>query len=75
LLPEGRWGEEEAEHYDPLENCFTLATWNKLGYKVKKGEKAIRSITYVAGKENDKEPAPDGDGEQEVRTYRKTVYL
>ena len=36
-----RYGEEEAEEYDPHTNCFTLPTWNKLGFKVRKGEKAI----------------------------------
>jgi hypothetical protein len=44
-----RWGDDEAKQYDPLTNCFTIQTWNKLGYRVKKGEKAIRSITYVEG--------------------------
>jgi impB/mucB/samB family C-terminal domain len=41
------WGDAEAKQYDPLTNCFTIKTWNKLEYRVKKGEKAIRSITYV----------------------------
>src|SRR5437879_2873512 len=66
-----RYGAEEAEKYDPDTNCFTLPTWNKLGFKVRKGEKAIRSMTLVEGEnENAKE------GEQtEKRTYPKTVYL
>src|SRR5712671_466792 len=42
-----RYGEEEAEEYDPQTNCFTLPTWNKLGYRVRKGEKSIRSITLI----------------------------
>jgi hypothetical protein len=69
-----RWGDDEAEKYDPLTNCFTIQTWNKLGYRVKKGEKAIRSITYVDGTG---QPANDDEeeDEQEVRKYRKTVYL
>ena len=66
-----RWGAKEAEQYDPMKNCFTLQTWNILGYKVKKGEKAIWSITYVEAKDQDEK---DGE-EQEVRTYPKTVYL
>jgi hypothetical protein len=69
-----RWGEKEAAKYDPLTNCFTIGTWNQLGYRVKKGEKAIRSITYVEGKDQ-AENEEDGDAEPEVRTYRKTVYL
>src|SRR5712691_10415329 len=66
-----RYGDEEAEEYDPQANCFTLPTWNKLGYVVRKGEKAIRSITLIEKKDlNAKE------GEQsEVIRYPKTVYL
>ena len=66
-----RYGEEEAEEYDPQTNCFTLPTWNKLGFKVRKGEKAIRSITLIEKKDpNAKE------GEQtEIIKYPKTVYL
>jgi hypothetical protein len=67
-----RWGDEEAAQYDPLTNCFTIQTWNKLGYRVKKGERAIRSITYVEAKDPTAE-AEDEDGE--VRIYPKTVYL
>ena len=72
-----RWGEKEAEQYDPLKNCFTLQTWNKLGYRVKKGEKAIRSITYVEAKDNgDTEEKDQQNGEEhDVRKYPKTVYL
>jgi hypothetical protein len=68
-----RWGDQEAEKYDPLTNCFTIQTWNKLGYRVKKGEKAIRSITYVEG--TDQTDDDDAEEDPEVRTYRKTVYL
>jgi hypothetical protein len=70
-----RWGDDEAKQYDPLTNCFTIGTWNQLGYRVKKGEKAIRSVTYVEGKD---QPDTDADGDEQVpdvRTYRKTVYL
>jgi len=69
-----RWGAEEAEQYDPMKNCFTLQTWNTLGYRVKKGEKAIRSITYVEAKDQEETDETDGQ-EQDVRTYPKTVYL
>jgi hypothetical protein len=69
-----RWGDQEAAKYDPLTNCFTIGTWNQLGYRVKKGEKAIRSITYVEGTDQTQN-ADDEDAEQDVRTFRKTVYL
>ncbi len=42
-----RWGEEEAEKYDPLVNCFTLSVWNSKGYMVNEGEHAIQSYTFV----------------------------
>src|SRR2546428_11140879 len=66
-----RYGEEEASNYDPQVNCFTLPTWNKLGFKIRKGEKAIRSMTIV---EVEDETAKEGE-QTEKRTYPKTVYL
>jgi hypothetical protein len=70
-----RWEDEEARRYDPLTNCFTIGTWNQLGYRVKKGEKAIRSVTYVEGA-NQTETDDDGDEQEpDVRTSRKPVYL
>ncbi len=65
-----RYGEEEAAKYNPLANCFTYRTWRAKGYFVKKGEKAIRSVTLV------EVPAEDQEGkEPEVHKYPKTVYL
>src|SRR5438105_239925 len=61
-----RYGEEEAANYDPLANCFTFRTWRTKGYHVKKGEKAIRSMTLKEVKDEDT---------QEVKKYPKTVYL
>ena len=57
-----------------MTNCFTIQTWNALGYRVKKGEKAIRSVTYVEGTDQTGGVEEDEE-EQDVRTYRKTVYL
>src|SRR5438034_3751529 len=62
-----RWGDEEAEKYDPLANCFTFKTWLTKGYVVKKGEKAIRSMTLVE--------VEDTSEKGEKRTYPKTVFL
>src|SRR5437763_15325301 len=66
-----RYGEEEAAKYNPLANCFTCQTWRAKGYYVKKGEKAIRSMTLVEGED---ENAKEGE-QTEKRTYPKTVYL
>jgi hypothetical protein len=65
-----RYGEEEAKNYDPQVNCFTYQTWRQLGFYVKKGEKAIRSMTLVEVPEQDQKGK-----EPEVHKYPKTVYL
>jgi len=59
-----RFGDIEAEEYDPRQNCFTFKGWRQRGYIVKRGEKGIRSITII---EEEK------DGEK-VR-FTKTVWL
>src|SRR6266704_2334071 len=64
-----RWGKEEAENYNPLENCFTFQTWQAKGYKVKKGEKALRSYTLVNGKSS------EDSEDAEVSKYLKGVCL
>ena len=66
-----RYGEEEARNYDPQVNCFTLPTWNKLGFKIKKGEKAIRSVTLI----EEKDPNAKEGEQTEAHKYPKTVYL
>ncbi len=66
-----RYGEEEAAKYNPLANCFTFKTWKAKGYFVKKGEKAIRSITFI----EEKDPKAKESEKAEVIKYPKTVYL
>jgi hypothetical protein len=61
-----RWGDIAAAEYDPLHNCLTFRQWLKAGYCVKRGEKAIRSITIIEKK--------DEKGEL-VGKYPKTVFL
>jgi len=65
-----RWGEEEAENYNPLTNCFTFQTWKAKGYSVKKGEKALRSYTLVSGSKS-----TDESEEEESGKYLKGVCL
>lgn len=67
---EERWGEEAAKDYDPRKNCFTYQGWKQRGYQVKRGAKAIRSITYVEAERENEET-----GEIEEVAYPKTVYL
>lgn len=59
-----RFGEKEAEEYDPYKNCFTFKRWKMEGYQVKKGEKGIRSITII-----------EKDEKGVKRSYLKTVFL
>jgi hypothetical protein len=61
-----RWGEEEANNYDPKSNCLTFNQWHAHGYQVKKGEKALKSMTIIE-KKNEK-------GEV-IEKYPKTVNL
>lgn len=46
-----RWGDKEVKNYDPYSNTLTFAQWLKQGFRVKKGEKAIRSFTLVEVKD------------------------
>ena len=64
-----RYGEEEAANYDPATNCLTFNTWRARGYKVRKGEKALRSYTLVA-----EHSGEEGD-EEEVTKHLKGVCL
>ena len=48
-----RWGENEASNYDPHCNCLTFKQWLEYGFKVKRGEKALKSFIVVEQK-NDK---------------------
>ena len=46
-----RWGAEEANRYDPKTNCLTFVGWQKNGYTVRRGEKAIKSFIVVEEKD------------------------
>ena len=67
-----RWGEAEAENYNPKTNCFTFQTWKQRGYHVKRGEKALRSFTIVTehGEQDEDGTAQDGGAR-----YPKGVFL
>jgi hypothetical protein len=63
-----RYGDKEAEIYDPMTNCFTFQTWWVKGFVVKKGEKAIKSYTL-------KEATVEENGKPVEKRYFKPVYL
>jgi hypothetical protein len=61
-----RWGEEAANAYNPKINCFTFKQWQVNGFMVKRGEKALKSYTFVEVKDKKTE---------EIKKLRKTVCL
>lgn len=61
-----RYGKAELKNYDPYHNTRTFASWVKLGFKVRKGEKAIKSMTFIEEK--------DVDGKV-VKKIRRPVFL
>lgn len=65
-----RFGEAELNNYDPLMNCFTFHGWKQRGYFVKKGEKAIKSITFIKVSKLNADT-----GEIERHSYPKNVCL
>jgi len=46
------WGQAEEKNYNPYKNALTFASWIKLGYRPKKGSKALQSVTYVEKKDS-----------------------
>ena len=46
-----RFGEDAVKKYDPKTNCFTYKAWQERGFQVKKGEKALHSITFIEEKD------------------------
>lgn len=48
-----RWGESELKNYDPFHSARTFQSWLKLGFKVKKGEKALHSTTVIETKDSE----------------------
>ena len=47
-----RWGPAEVKRYDPEKNtCLTFRKWLSLGFVPRKGEKCIRSLTFVEQKD------------------------
>ncbi len=61
-----RWGDEEAKRYDPKRNARTYTAWREAGFRVKRGETALKSITFI--------PIENERGEV-VNTYKKTISL
>jgi hypothetical protein len=47
---ESRFGKAARKRYDPKMNTRTFVQWVHLGYKIKKGERPLESITFIEKK-------------------------
>ena len=45
-----RWGDELANEFNPHVDAMPLFSWTAYGYRVRKGEKALKSVTFVEQK-------------------------
>lgn len=61
-----RWGDKVAETFDPHRDAMPFSWWIKQGYAVKKGSKALKSVTIVEVK--------DDEGKI-IRTFPRSVNL
>ena len=46
-----RWGKEEAKNFDPYRSVRSFSSWLNLNFRVKKGEKALKSFTIVESRD------------------------
>ena len=42
-----RWGDECAETYDPYKSVAPFSFWASQGRKISKGQRALKSVTFV----------------------------
>ena len=61
-----RFGKKVADNYNPATNCAPFSVWAKAGYKIKRHEKALKSVTFI-----EKEDEETG----EMKKIRRTVNL
>lgn len=48
-----RWGMKEAKNFDPYHDVMTATAWFAAGFKIKKGEKALKSVTFIESEDAD----------------------
>lgn len=59
------------------EAIHTFATWKQMGYKIKKGSKAVAQFpiwTYKRGKKTEEAPA-DEEGKVEIKIQKPKMYM
>ena len=61
-----KYNAKVANDYDPYFSCRTYRNWRKIGYIVKKGEKALKSIVVLEEKD---------DAGRVIKTYPKVISL
>ncbi|MFH1233393.1 MAG: hypothetical protein V1649_01940 [Patescibacteria group bacterium] len=45
------WGESELANYSAEKSALPFSVWASLGYRPKKGSKALKSVTYIERKD------------------------
>lgn len=68
-----RYGDDEVKNYHPEINCFTYNGWRQRGFKVKRGEKALRSITFHRTSVTEKDKS--GKDVRKFASFPKSVCL
>lgn len=48
-----RWGIKEARSFDPYHDCMTATAWLAAGFKIKRNEKALKSVTFIESEDAD----------------------
>ena len=61
-----RFGLAVANGYKPTENCAPFSVWAQAGFRIKKGEKALRSVTFIESKD---------EATGEIKKIKRTVNL
>ena len=56
-----RYNDEIADSFDASKDAMPFASWLSYGYRVRKGEKALKSVTYVDIEDD------DGMSEKKIR--------
>jgi hypothetical protein len=62
-----KFGDEAAEEFDASKDAMPFSSWLAQGYAVRKGSKALKSITIIEMK--------DPEDEKKVRKIKRTVNL
>ena len=48
-----RWGLRESKSFNPYHDAMTATAWFAAGFKIKKGEKALKSVTFIESEDDE----------------------